>query len=212
MLVPNAPSRPPLGVSAPPERRSIAAPRPGRAAPLHALPVTGTPGPSTLADVWAALRRSADALGVPEHGVLTIARLQRRLRGIGERAAAMPERRIAVLESVTPPRAAGRWWPEIATIAHALDAPAWDAALALDAVFVVPPALDLAPSVALSEPFVRRLARKLPDAAWIACSGRALWIGGGENVALALEVVAEVLHPAAFRFGHEGRLWRRVRA
>ena len=32
----------------------------------------------------------------------------------------------------------------------------------------------------------------------------------GPQVAESLEAFAEILHPAAFRFGHEGRTWARV--
>ena len=40
--------------------------------------------------------------------------------------------------------------------------------------------------------------------------GAALFGRPGPQVAEALEAIAEMLHPAAFRFGHEGKAWMRL--
>jgi iron complex transport system substrate-binding protein len=40
--------------------------------------------------------------------------------------------------------------------------------------------------------------------------GTALFGRPGPQVAEALEAIAEMLHPAAFRFGHEGKAWTHI--
>ncbi len=189
-------------------------------------PGLGDPKPTTLAEAWRDMRALSDALGVPERGVQLVTQLRGRLRAIHSRAAAHPPRRVVVLESLAPLRAAGRWLPELVALAGAIDAfgsagaqPARIrvAELALadpDALFVALRGLDLTRARAS----VNGLGTRVPWRrlrAWrerqvFLADGSACFHAPGPRLALTLEVLAEALHPEAFRFGHAGRFWERV--
>ena len=181
--------------------------------------------PATLADAWRDVRGIADALGVPERGVQLVTQLRGRLRAIGERAATRPRRRVAVLVTISPPRVAGRWLPELVELAGATDAfgcvggeptRVTEAALMAadpDAVFVAPRGLDLARVRAVVAARARapwRGLRALREGMVFLADGSACFHASGPRLTLTLEVMAEALHPDAFRFGHAGRLWERV--
>jgi ABC-type Fe3+-hydroxamate transport system substrate-binding protein len=186
----------------------------------------GAPRPATLAEAWRDMRGIADALGVPERGVQLVSQLRRRLRAIGERVGSGPRRRVAVIESLAPLRAPGRWLPELLELAGASDAcasagaePARLSVAALaaadpDALFVALRGLDLARGrAAIAARGARVPWRRLR--AWrerqvFLADGEACFHAPGPRFALTLEVIAEALHPEAFRFGHAGRLWERV--
>lgn len=183
--------------------------------------------PGTLAAIWRDVRRVADALGVPERGVQLVSRLQRRLKGISARAASLPRPRVACIEWIDPLMAAGDWTPELVAMAGAEDVLARPGeragripleALAKadpDAIFVAPCGFDLArsraemPALEAREEW-RELRAVREDRVFLA-DGNALFNRPGPRVAEALEVLAEALHPGAFRFGHEGAGWERWR-
>jgi iron complex transport system substrate-binding protein len=181
--------------------------------------------PNALADLWRDMRLVADALGVPERGVQLVSRLVRRTRAIAERAAAHPRPRVACIEWIDPLMIAGNWTPELVALAgaedvlgrpgvHAGTVPL--AALAEadpDAIFVTPCGFDLertrAEMPALErEPLWQGL-RAVREGRVFLADGNAIFNRPGPRVAEALEVLAEALHPGAFRFGHEGRAWER---
>ena len=182
--------------------------------------------PATLAEAWRDVRGIADALGVPERGVQLVTQLRHRLHAIGERASSRPRRRVVVLESLAPPRVAGRWLPELVELAGAIDAFAVAGSVPVrvtiaalleadpDALFIAPRGLDLAQVRTMVTARGRRVPwRRLRagrERQVFLADGRACFHAHGPRLALTLEVLAEALHPEAFRFGHAGRLWERV--
>ncbi len=183
--------------------------------------------PSALADLWPDLRRVADSLGVPERGVQLITRLRTRIEAVALRAAQQPRRpRVACLVGLDPPVAAAGWISELVALAggeDVLGAPgAWPRALAAeeleradpDVIVLAPAGLDLPAALAAvrslpSQPGWRTSRAAREGRAHVA-DGAALFGRPGPQVAEALETLAEMLHPAAFRFGHEGRTWTRL--
>lgn len=184
--------------------------------------------PNALADLWRDMRRVADALGVPERGVQMVSRLQRRMKGIAERTAARPRPRVACIEWIEPLMVAGNWTPELVAMAGAEDVlgrPGAHAgaiplsALAAadpDAIFVTPCGFGLARTraemPALAERVEWRGLRAVREGRVFLADGNAIFNRPGPRVVQALEVLAETLHPEAFRFGHEGRGWERWRS
>lgn len=184
--------------------------------------------PNALADLWRDMRAVADALGVPERGVQMVSRLQRRMRAIAERASGLARLRVACIEWIEPLMAAGNWTPELIAMARGEDVlgrPGEHAgAIGLDAIeradpdviLVTPCGFDLARAA-------REMAPLDASPAWEALravrerrvflgDGNAFFNRPGPRVAETLEILAEILHPEAFRFGHEGRGWRRWEA
>ncbi len=182
--------------------------------------------PDSLADIWRDLRAVADALGVPERGVQQVTRLQARMRSIAERAAGLePKRRIACIEWMDPLMAAGNWTPELIAMAGATDlfgtpgahAPTleWGEVLAADpdAIWVTPCGFDLSRTrqemAALAARPGWRGLRAVREGNVFLADGNAFFNRPGPRVAETLEILAEALHPEAFRYGHRGTGWER---
>jgi len=184
--------------------------------------------PAQLADLWRDMRQISEALGVPERGVQLVSRLVRRLRAIAERAQTLPHPRVLLLESIEPAIVAGRWLPELVTLAGAVpqlavpgQRPAprgWTLIRQSDPDVIVfaPRGEDLARARerwgAAARSGARLLAlRAVRGGGMILADGGGTFHRPGPRVAETLEILAEALHPEAFRFGHEGRGWERWR-
>lgn len=181
--------------------------------------------PNALADIWRDLRKVADALGVPERGVQQVTRLMGRMRAVAQRTGALPRPRVACIEWIEPLMSAGNWTPELVAMAGGADvfgtAGAHAPALAFetlvaadpDVIVVMPCGFDVARTRAEMPALVRRpgwdALRAVREGRVILGDGNAYFNRPGPRVAEALEILAEVLHPEAFRFGHEGTGWVR---
>jgi iron complex transport system substrate-binding protein len=195
-----------------------------------ACELTGRPArilalePDGLDDVWRDIGRVADALGVHSRGAELVASLRSRVEAIRRRAAAVPDRpRVAVVEWIDPLMAAGNWMPELVEIAGGINlfgqarrhSPwmSWEALAAADpdVILVSPCGFDLArtavemPTLTAS-PGWSRLAAVRAGRVCLA-DGNAYFHRPGPRLVESLEILAEVLHPDAFAFGHRGRGW-----
>ena len=171
----------------------------------------------STADLWRDVRRVADALGVPERGVQFITRCRHRLRAISDRAATRPRCRVALLLGSGAPAPA--WRAELLAFAAADDALAGSLSVSLGALALADPDdIVIAPSGADLARARDSLAARVDSRAWRAlravregrvffADGRTSFARPDAHVAETLEVLAEALHPEAFRFGHRGRLW-----
>jgi iron complex transport system substrate-binding protein len=186
-----------------------------------------TPESSALADLWGDLRRVSDALGVPERGVQLITRLRIRLEAVALRAAQQPRRpRVACLAGLAPPVTAAGWISELIGLAggeDVLGAPGAGPRVLTaeeleradpDVVVLAPAGMDLPTALAAARPFASRPGWQALRAARegnVHVADAAAFFGRpGPQVAETLETIAEMLHPAAFRFGHEGGVWKRI--
>lgn len=183
--------------------------------------------PWTLREVWASLRTVAEAAGVPERGAALAAALTERVVNLGERASALGRRpRLACLEWLDPLMDAGHWMPELVAIAGgraALGASgARSRTLTLEALAAADPELLLIAPCGFDLPRTRRELPALlaqPGFAALgavragrvyAADGNAFFNRPGPRLVESLEILAEILHPGAFDFGHEGRAFERV--
>jgi iron complex transport system substrate-binding protein len=185
--------------------------------------------PTCLEAVWTDVRQVAHALAAGSDGERLLARVRRAMEAVAERAARQPARpRVAAVEWIEPLMAGGNWMPELIALAGGVDTlgqagehsrvVAWPALRAADpdALLVLPCGFDL--------PRTRTEAERLrANPGWAELravrAGRVYLLDGnayfnrpGPRLAESLEILAEVLHPDAFRFGHEGRGWERMRA
>jgi len=186
----------------------------GRAGPAPRLVAVA---PNTLADVLDDLVRVAEGCGVAERGHALRSREQARIDEVTARAtaeaAAHGRPRVAFLEWLDPPMGPGSWIPELIeraggspVLGRAGEHAAWtdlDALAALDPdVFVLAPCgFDLARTRSELRPL-------LGDPRWPALravrNGRVALADGflhmsrpGPRIAESLEILAELLHPAA---------------
>jgi len=182
--------------------------------------------PNALADVWADMERVGEALGVPERATELVGRLKQRMATIADKARRLPERpTVACIEWIEPLMASGNWMPELVEMAGGVNlfgeagkhAPwmTWDELREKDpeVILVLPCGFDLG-----------RTQQEMPaltgKAEWSRLrafrSGRVYLTDGnqyfnrpGPRLAESLEILAEILHPEAFYFGHDGTGWER---
>jgi iron complex transport system substrate-binding protein len=183
--------------------------------------------PNALADVWSDIQSVADALDIAERGRLLVARLQQRMSGIAAKAQALPDRPTVVcIEWIDPLMGSGNWMPELVDMGGGVNlfgeagkhAPwmTWEelAAKDPDAILVLPCGFDIPrtqqemPSLTRKPEWPRLRAVR---------SGRVYLLDGnqyfnrpGPRLVESLEIIAEVLHPHVFHFGHEATGWQRL--
>jgi iron complex transport system substrate-binding protein len=182
--------------------------------------------PDRLGDVWDDVRRVAEALGVPERGEALVDRLRRRVIAIGARAASLPHPTVGVIEWIEPLMSAGNWMPELIELAGGRasfgeagkHSPrlAWDALVAADPeVLLVSPCGFGIPRTREELPLLTgrpgwRGLRAVREGRVVVADGNAYFHRPGPRLVESLEILAEVLHPSLFQFGHEGSGWERL--
>jgi iron complex transport system substrate-binding protein len=182
--------------------------------------------PNALADVWADIHLIADALGAPRRGDELIGRLQRHMTDIADKTRTLPERPgVACIEWIEPLMAAGNWMPELVEMAGGVNlfgeagqhAPwlKWEELCAKDpdVIAVLPCGWDIAkarqemPTLA-RKPEWPRLRAVRDDRVYLT-DGNQYFNRPGPRLTESLEILAEILHPTVFSFGHEGTGWQR---
>ena len=180
--------------------------------------------PMRLGDVWDDIGRVGDALGIDARPVR--AGLQARVAAIAERAKTLAPKRVLTVEWSDPPMTAGNWVPELVALAGGIDTLGADgghspritveavAAVDPDAIVLMPCGYDLPRTVAdgralLADPAWGDL-RAARAGAVYATDGNAFFNRPGPRLVESLEILAEIIHPAHFAFGHEGTGWNRL--
>lgn len=194
---------------------------------LGAYPKVVSLAPNALADVWASIRQVADALGAPRRGEELIGRLRQRVAAVADRAQALPARpTVAYVEWIEPLMAGGNWMPELIEMAGGFNlfgeagkhSPwmTWDDLCRRDpdVIFVAPCGFDLERTrqeiPALSgRPDWPEL-RAVREGRVYLADGNQYFNRPGPRLVESLEILAEVLHPEGFSFGHEGTGWQRL--
>jgi iron complex transport system substrate-binding protein len=183
--------------------------------------------PYALADVFADIGRVADALGVAERGVELSAGLRTRMDAIATRACAAANRpRVAWIEWIDPLMGGGNWIPDLIEMAggtslfgRAGEHSPWIkfdelAAADPDVIMVVPCGFDLARTAAELPALVNQRGwdrlRAVRAGRVFLADGNQYFNRPGPRIADSLEILAEILHPELFNFGHEGAGWRRA--
>ena len=180
--------------------------------------------PMRLGDVWDDIARVGAALGVDAAPVRE--GLRERVTAIAERARALPPRRVLTVEWSDPPMTAGNWVPELVALAGGIDTLGADgshspritveavAEADPDVIVLMPCGYDLPRTVAdghalLADPAWAGL-RAAQAGAVYATDGNAYFNRPGPRLVESLEILAEIIHPAHFGFGHEGTGWARL--
>ena len=188
----------------------------GRPVPIVTL------APTTLADLWRDILAVAAATGTLPRGRTLVARLQARCRSIAcrveslARLAGGPRPRVAVIEWLDPPMAAGNWVPELVALAGGEDVLGraghhshwigWE-----DVAHADPDIVILAPcgftrdrivAEATTGEIWQRLAslRATRSGRLFAIDGHHLLNRPGPRLVDSLEVLSAVLHPGWFAF------------
>ena len=181
--------------------------------------------PYALADVWRDIATVATALGAAERGVELVTRLRRRIEKIVEPARGLSERpSVAVVEWIDPLMAAGNWMPELVEMAGGVNLfgeagkhSPWMTIEELadrdpDWILVIPCGFDLErtradmPALAARPEWMRL--RAVRERRVVLGDGNQYFNRPGPRLVESLEILAEILHPEAFQFGHRGSGWQ----
>lgn len=181
--------------------------------------------PDRLEDVWSDIRHVADALEAPGQGEELIRRLQGRMAEIAARAKAITRKPlVACVEWIEPLMASGNWMPQLVEMAGGVNAfgvsgqhapgLSWEqfAAAQPDVIVVLPCGFDLKRT--RQDMHFMTLRPEWDDLRAIRFGHVYLMDGNqyfnrpGPRLVESLEILAEVLHPAVFHFGHEGTGWQ----
>jgi iron complex transport system substrate-binding protein len=183
--------------------------------------------PNALADVWTDIELVAEALNARETGNALIARLQDRMAAIAEKARAFSKRpTVACIEWIDPLMAAGNWMPELVEMAGGVNlfgeagkhSPwmTWEQLCGRDpdVILILPCGFDIARSrremhLLTERPEWPRL-KAVREGQVFLCDGNQYFNRPGPRLVESLEILAELLQPAAFAFGHAGTGWQRV--
>jgi iron complex transport system substrate-binding protein len=190
---------------------------------LDGRPLVVSLAPNNLADVWDSFRPVADALGVEPRGEAVVAHLKGRMNAIEERARGLSPVTVAYIEWIDPLMAGGNWMPELIEMAggHNLFGEAgkhspwmtWEELYRRDpeVIFVAPCGFDIErtrqemPSLTGRGEWSRLKAVR--EKRVYLADGNQYFNRPGPRLVESLEILAEVLHPEAFHFGHERAGW-----
>ena len=193
---------------------------------VSSKPVIVSLEPNALSDVWADIRRVADALGAPERAETLIASLQNRMDEITRRAQQLSSNpTVACVEWIEPLMAAGNWMPELVWMAGGVNlfgeagkhSPwmTWEELVAKnpDVIFVSPCGFDIPRTMQemnlLSDkPEWEKLNAVQTGRVFVA-DGNQYFNRPGPRLVESLEILAEMIHPDVFDFQHEGKGWIR---
>ncbi len=181
--------------------------------------------PSILEEVWQDIRNVSQAIGVAERGETLITSLESRLASIRQKTRSLVLPRVAMIEWTAPLMAAGNWVPELVEIAGGQNVLGTTGvhsnwlkegelnAADPDHIIVAPCGFDLdrtkqemAPLVGLSG---WQDLRAVQAGQVYAVDGNAFFNRPGPRLVESTEILAEILHPSQFSFGHADRSWQR---
>jgi iron complex transport system substrate-binding protein len=183
--------------------------------------------PYSLADVFTDMQRVAEALGAPERGDKLVHDLQMRCAEIRELASTLKNRpTVACIEWIEPMMAAGNWMPQLIEMAggrnlfgKAGEHSPWmkfeELAAADPEVIVIAPCGFGIPRASeelhlLQKQNGWKQLRAVRDGKVFLADGNQYFNRPGPRIVESLQILAELIHPHTFRFGHEGEGWRKV--
>jgi iron complex transport system substrate-binding protein len=189
-----------------------------------ARPTVVSLSPNVLADVWADVRRVADALGVHGRGAEVAEALQARVAAVADRANSFAQRpTVACLEWLDPLMAGGNWVPELVELAGGRNlfgeagrhspVMTWEQLRAADpdVIVALPCGLDLDRTRAEMQSLVGRPGwsdlKAVRGGRVFATDGNQYFNRPGPRLVESLEILAELLHSPGFPPAHRGTGW-----
>lgn len=182
--------------------------------------------PDSLDLVWSDIRKVGSSLDASRQADELLRNCDARMKTIADRAKALRTRpTVACIEWIEPLMAAGNWMPDLVTMAGGINlfgeagkhSPwmRWEDLIDRD-----PEVLFVSPCGFSIEPTLREMALLRSKPQWnglkavragrvFVADGNAYFNRPGPRIVESLEILAEMLHPDEFHFGHEGRGWVR---
>jgi iron complex transport system substrate-binding protein len=195
---------------------------------IDSRPTVVSLAPNTLEDVFDDIRRVGAALGIANDAVGEVTgQLMWRMGRIAERAIALQGKpTTACVEWIDPLMAAGNWVPTLVRVAGGINlfgeegkhSPwmTWEELVGRDpdAIVVMPCGFDLQRTrhempALTKKPEWPRL-KAVREGRVMVTDGNQFFNRPGPRLVESLEILAEVLHPNHFHYGHEGLGWQRL--
>ena len=189
-------------------------------------PVIVSLEPNCLEDVWKDIRRVGDSFEAADRAESLVSSLKARMNSIAERASLIDSRpSVAVIEWVDPLMSGGNWMPELVEMAGGRNlfgeagkhSPwmTWEELVGKDPdiILVTPCGYDIARSLEdmplLSSKPEWATLRSVRSGRVFVADGNQYFNRPGPRLVESLEILAELLHPSVFSFGHENTGWIR---
>lgn len=190
---------------------------------LHSSATVVALEPNFLSDVYGDIRRVADAVGLPERGASLVAEMQTRMCAIVDQTIDLRRPRVATLEWIEPLMSAGNWIPELVEMAGGINLfgqagvhSPWLQWRELqeadpDMLVILPCGYDIAKAreelMVLEQRPEWSALRAVQNNRVYVTDGNQYFNRPGPRLAESLEILAEIMHPECFNFGHEGSGW-----
>ena len=180
--------------------------------------------PNSLDDVWTDITRVGEALDATPRAEQVVDELKSRMDDIVQRTHWLDTNpSVAYIEWIEPLMAGGNWMPELISMAGGLNlfgeagkhSPwmTWDDLVFKDPdiIFVSPCGFDIRRTLEeislLSERAEWKSLKAIRDGRVFVADGNQYFNRPGPRLAESLEILAEVIHPNVFHFGHDGTGW-----
>ncbi len=191
---------------------------------LGTAPEIVTLKPDALADVWKGMQRIADALGCPETAQSLVRQYRQRMDTIAQKSRELQRTSIGCIEWMNPLMMAGNWMPELIEMAGGLDlfgvagqhAPRLTVKTLCeknpDVLIVMCCGWSLEKNrsqmpVLTSLPGWQDLKAVQSGRVYLT-EGNQYFNRPGPRLVESLEILAEILHPEVFSFGHLNTGWQ----
>ena len=181
--------------------------------------------PNCLEDIWLDIDRVATSLGARQTGVELVRSYKERMNQISQEAARKTEKKatVACIEWIEPLMAAGNWMPELIEMAGGVNlygeagkhSPwmTWEQVEKDDPDFIVvtPCGFDIKRTLEemhlLSDKPSYKTLKAVKTGHVYVADGNQYFNRPGPRAVESLEIMAEILHPTLFNFGHQGTGW-----
>jgi iron complex transport system substrate-binding protein len=194
---------------------------------MDAKPEIISLSPKRLADIWEDMRRLIDVLDLGEPSREVLRGLKNRVVTIIEKTCVLKHPPgVACIEWIEPLMGAGNWVPEMVELAggknllgEAGKHSGWLDPNALtdhdpEIIVVMPCGFDLkrtrAEMPALTQKPGWKKLRAVRKGNVFLTDGNQYFNRPGPRIVESLEILAEILHPKKFNFGHQGKAWEKL--
>jgi iron complex transport system substrate-binding protein len=180
--------------------------------------------PNALADVWQGIRQVAEALDTSDHAEKLIHGYQKRMSDITQKTKNLKHPTVVCIEWIEPLMCAGNWVPELVTMAGGCDllgkpgehSPwmTWEQLEKAnpDIIIVMPCGWDIDRArqempILVNKPEWQQLKAVQGNKVFLT-DGNQYFNRPGPRLVESLEILAEIMHPSVFSFGHQDKGWQ----
>jgi len=180
--------------------------------------------PNDLKDIWQGIRQIADALSQPDRAEKLIKQCQERMLAIEQKAKNLAQPTVVCIEWIEPLMCAGNWVPELVAMAGGRDLLGkpgkhspwmdWEQLQQADPeiIIVMPCGWDIQRAAQEMPVLVKKnewhQLKAVKSKQVYLTDGNQYFNRPGPRLVESLEILAEIMFPHTFTFGHKAQGWR----